>query len=190
MVTEARRCIGVVLAGGRSRRMGRDKALLDWQGRSMLERQIALLHQAGVDAVKVSGERPEHAGVADMIPRAGPLAGLAAVAATVIGDADVLVIPVDMPLLQAALLRRLGRAQPEAHCLRFAGKVLPLRLHLDARSRGIITQLLRADDPGQRSLRTLQRQLGVREIPLSAAEAEQLIDCNSPETWREVKARP
>jgi CTP:molybdopterin cytidylyltransferase MocA len=65
--TKATRYIGVVLAGGLSSRMGRDKALLLWQGRPLIERQIAVLHEAGVDSVHISGERPDYQGVADSV---------------------------------------------------------------------------------------------------------------------------
>ena len=40
-------CLGVVLAGGRSLRMGVDKARLRWQGRTLLEYGIACLKTAG-----------------------------------------------------------------------------------------------------------------------------------------------
>ena len=37
---------GVVLAGGRSRRMGTSKAWLDWHGSSLLERVVAVVDRA------------------------------------------------------------------------------------------------------------------------------------------------
>ncbi|MBQ4855860.1 molybdenum cofactor guanylyltransferase [Rhodanobacter sp. B2A1Ga4] len=184
--TEPLPCIGVVLAGGLSSRMGRDKALLDWQGRPLIERQLAVLREAGIDDVRVSGHRPGYHGVVDAMPQAGPLGGLAGIADALVSDAELLVIPVDMPLLHAALLRRLRDEQPHARCLRFAGHVLPMRWHLDAHSRSMLLALLQRDDPRQRSLRALQAATGSSEIALNVAEATQLTDCNTQANWNEV----
>ena len=43
---------GIVLAGGLSSRMGRDKAMLPWQGRTLLEHMRGLLMLAGVAAAQ------------------------------------------------------------------------------------------------------------------------------------------
>ncbi|WP_049621206.1 molybdenum cofactor guanylyltransferase [Frateuria defendens] len=184
-VAEPLPCIGVVLAGGLSSRMGRDKALLPWQGRPLIEHQLAVLREAGVAEARVSGDRPDYAGIADAQPQAGPLGGLAGVAAVLAGEAELLVIPVDMPRLQATLLQRLRRERPDARCLAFAGHVLPLRLRLDGRSRALLRELLQ-QEPRRRSLRALQAALGGEDIPLDAAEARQLADCNTEAGWNEV----
>lgn len=179
-------CIGLVLAGGRSSRMGQDKAMLDWQGRPLLEQQMATLHAAGVDQVLVSGERPTYAGIVDTRADAGPAAALASVVASINGEATLLVIPVDMPRLQPGLLRRLRTTDPDAICLSLAGHILPLRLRADASSRETMMAIGAADDPQRRSLRALSAALGVREIPLTDAEASQLLDCNTPALWKEA----
>jgi molybdopterin-guanine dinucleotide biosynthesis protein A len=184
--TERRPCIGVVLAGGRSTRMGRDKALLDWHGRPLLERQLDALRASGVDDVRVSGDRPAYRGVADARPGLGPLAGLAAVAGAMAGEAELVVIPVDMPLLQAALLRRLRDERPQARCLRFAEHVLPMRLRLDVESRVLLATLLHEGEHRRRSLRALQQTLDCTDIALAADEAAQLTDCNTETLWHEV----
>jgi molybdopterin-guanine dinucleotide biosynthesis protein A len=186
IATDPLPCVGVLLAGGLSTRMGRDKALLDWHGRPLLERRLDALRASGVDEVRVSGRRPGYRGITDAQPGLGPLGGLAAVAAAVAGEAELLVIPVDMPLLQAALLRRLRDERPQARCLRFAEHVLPMRLRLDAESRASLAALLREGEPRRRSLRALQQALGCAEIALDADEAAQLIDCNTETLWREV----
>ena len=178
--------IGVVLAGGRSTRMGRDKALLDWRGRPLLEHQLETLHAAGVEELLVSGERPVYRGVVDLQPGLGPLGGLASIAESVAGEADLVVIPVDMPLLGAALLRRLCTEQPEARGLRCAGHVFPMRLRLDKESRALLAASLDQCEPRQRSLRALQRALGCAEITFGPDEAAQLADCNTEASWNEV----
>jgi molybdopterin-guanine dinucleotide biosynthesis protein A len=182
--TDATRYIGVVLAGGRSSRMGRDKALLLWQGRPLIERQIAVLREAGIDTVHVSGERVDYQGVADPVAHAGPLGGIAGIAA-MCEDGELLIIPVDMPRLHATLLQRL-LVEPLAGCVRFAGHVLPMRLRLDDRCRAVLAELMQASDDRSRSLRALQERVGVIEISLSETDASQLIDCNTEKTWREV----
>lgn len=179
--------IGVVLAGGLSSRMGRDKALLPWEGRPLIEHQIDVLLAAGVHEVRVSGDRPDYHGVTDPVPQAGPVGGIAGVAAAC-EDGELLIIPVDMPRLQPALLARLCNTKAAAGCVRFTDHMLPMRLRLDAACRDALTSLLASRDKHARSVRALQEQVGVQEITLSAEEAAQLIDCNTEETWREVNA--
>ena len=64
--------VGLVLAGGRSSRMGEDKAMLRIDGRSLLERAMRALWDAGADKVAISGTRA--AGIADRWPGTGPVA--------------------------------------------------------------------------------------------------------------------
>ncbi|MGO4700616.1 molybdenum cofactor guanylyltransferase [Dyella sp. 2RAB6] len=184
--TEPCPCIGVVLAGGLSSRMGRDKALLPWRGRPLIEHQLEVLREAGVDEVRVSGLRPDYAGIVDAAPLAGPLGGLASIAQAQAGEADLLVIPIDMPLLQPALLQRLRSERPQARSVSFAAHVLPLRLRLDEHSRMALSELMSRDDPRQRSLRALQAAVGHEELAVAAAEAAQLADCNTQTQWNEV----
>ncbi len=188
-MTTARPCVGVVLAGGQSMRMGCDKALLTWQGQSLLERQMALLREAGAMEVRVSGARERFHGISDLLPLAGPVSGLAGVAQVLPEDVDLLIVPVDMPRLQAGLVRRLRVEKPQARSLVLAGRVLPMRLRCDAATRTVLVRLCKAAAPRQRSLRALQGLLGCQSIALSAAEAEQLLDCNTPETWDEAIRR-
>src|ERR1700712_1952350 len=88
--------IGLILAGGLSSRMGEDKALMQIHGLSMLDHTARVLRDMGADLVAVSGSRP--GGIPDHWPVAGPVGGMAS-AARVLPDADLLVVPVDMPRL-------------------------------------------------------------------------------------------
>ncbi len=102
---------GFVLAGGRSSRMGRDKALVELGGRTLAAHAVDLLRSAGLSAT-IAGARSELAGVAPVIkdeaPDQGPLSGICSALAST--DAELAVfIPVDLPLLPASLLEYLLR---------------------------------------------------------------------------------
>ena len=106
---------GVVLAGGRSSRMGTPKAALEWHGSTLLRRTVGIVARATsgpVVVVRAIGqdlpELPEGALVADD-PREGkgPVQGIAAGLAALSGRADVaFVSSTDMPFLHPAFVRR------------------------------------------------------------------------------------
>ncbi len=101
---------GFVLAGGQSSRMGRDKALLEFAGRPLVERALAILQQAGLPA-KIAGAVPSARAsleayapiVEDATPGLGPLSGICAALATTSARHAVF-LPVDLPLLPPSLL--------------------------------------------------------------------------------------
>ncbi|MEE5090935.1 molybdenum cofactor guanylyltransferase [Xanthomonas euvesicatoria] len=172
---------GVVLAGGRSSRMGQDKALLPWHGRPLLERMQALLRRAGAQHVVVSGNRPEYAGIADLQPDLGPLGGLASVIAVADDATTLVVVPVDMPLLSAALLGKL-LAPSQHRCVAFEDEMLPMCLRLDASVREALAVLM-AGAASSRSLRALQHSLQCHRVTVTASERAAFVNCNTPEQW-------
>lgn len=104
--------VGVVLAGGRSSRFGRDKALLQLGGETLLQRTVTTLRAACGETLIVGP--PERAAQApgtpvaqDDLPGIGPLGGIAT-ALRARPDRAVLVVAVDMPFLNVALLRHLA----------------------------------------------------------------------------------
>ncbi|KZC28337.1 molybdenum cofactor guanylyltransferase [Rhodanobacter sp. FW510-R12] len=180
---------GVVLAGGRSSRMGTDKAGLSWHGQPLLEHMRERLRQAGAARVLVSGPYPGIDGMPDQQTDLGPLGGLLTLAQTQ-PDGVYLLVAVDMPLLTASLLRRLAAAVTAgdgAPCAIWAGHMLPLCLRLDVGVRAVITDL--ASRPRRaRSLRALHGALGGAELILAEADERHLVNCNTPEEWRGVAA--
>ncbi len=92
--------IGVVLAGGQSSRMGRDKGQLVYRGKSLRDHMRDLLREAGADDVWMSGK----GGIEDTTS-IGPLGGILTCLEAAPDDAVLLFCPVDMPLLSAETLR-------------------------------------------------------------------------------------
>jgi molybdopterin-guanine dinucleotide biosynthesis protein A len=98
---------GFVLAGGRSSRMGSDKALQDFGGRLLIAHALGLMDEAGV-AGAIAGSRSPLGSFAAEIPDtyldAGPLGGIHAALTATQADLN-LFLPVDMPLMPPSLLR-------------------------------------------------------------------------------------
>jgi len=176
--------LGLVLAGGLSSRMGRDKALLELDGATLLQRALLALYDAGAAMVAVSGDRP--GGIPDRWPRSGPVGGIAS-AVDYLPDGELLVVPVDMPRLEGSLFAPL-LASAHTHATScWHGHPLPMRLRLDTTARGALADLMTA--PGRTcSIAALQSRLGVDAVPLDIAVTPRLVNCNTPDQWHEATA--
>jgi len=105
-----------ILAGGKSTRMGADKAFLEWQGQTLLERALELAHTVTQQVALVgSAEKLASYGrvVEDVYRERGPLGGIHAALRATTTDLN-LVIGVDMPFLRSELLHFLVE-QARAH---------------------------------------------------------------------------
>jgi molybdopterin-guanine dinucleotide biosynthesis protein A len=99
---------GWVLAGGRSLRMGRDKAEVEIAGIPLLERMLRKLRTLGL-RTRVAGRREALEGIAaevesDLHPDCGPLSGIE----TALSRSEkplVLVLGIDLPLIETDFLR-------------------------------------------------------------------------------------
>ena len=102
-MTNTEQPLGLVLTGGKSRRMGQDKALLQRDGRSQLQRSVELL-QKSLPRVYVSTradqadepERSRYEQIVDRYEDMGPLAGILSAMETH-PEAGWLVLACDLP---------------------------------------------------------------------------------------------
>jgi molybdopterin-guanine dinucleotide biosynthesis protein A len=142
--------VGFVVAGGQSRRMGRDKALLPWGGRTLLDHAIERLQGITDDVRVLSGPiaRYESHGVpvvSDAVRGHGPLGGVFT-GLLAQGRSLGLFLAVDLPAVPVALLDSLVAAAsgfdavvpvwtrgPEPLCAVYSGAcVEPIRRRLAA----------------------------------------------------------
>jgi molybdenum cofactor guanylyltransferase len=103
--------VGFVVAGGRSLRMGRDKALLEWEGGTLLDHAIDRLRAVCGEVRILGGSARRYADRGlpvdvDEAPGEGPLAGLATALAAA-APRPALLLGIDMPFVTAALLARI-----------------------------------------------------------------------------------
>jgi len=147
-----------VLAGGKSSRMGQDKALLRLRPGDppLAEGVIRLVERVAADVFVVASDRPAYAGfgvpvVPDRYPDAGTLGGIATALAVARHD-RCLVVACDMPFLVEGLLRWMA-AQPPDHDL-----LIPRVPGESRQGGGVIYQTLHAIY-ARRCLPPIERQL-------------------------------
>ncbi len=104
------RCSAVLLAGGKSSRMGRDKAFLEIGGEQLWRRQMKKLRELSPEQIMVSGPLRNEWSACEVIPdeveNAGPLAGVAA-ALGKCATSHLVVLAVDLPMMTSSFLQLL-----------------------------------------------------------------------------------
>lgn len=188
-------CSVLLLSGGRGNRMGgRDKGLIEWQGRPMIAWLHDLVRPLTDDLIiscNRNGER--YADFADRLVQdddqefQGPLAGIRAGMA-VMRHSCLLVLPCDAPVLDRALLEALLHA-----AITHPGK--PVMVRRGEQWEPLFSCIPRACAPaldgawlgGERSPRRLLLSLGA--VPLPCAEDDpRLANLNTPALLEETAA--
>ena len=189
---------GWIIAGGASRRMGKDKAALEIGGCSMIDLAARTLPSISEGRISIAGDRREFApdlpAFPDMgAPGMGPISGLTTALAN--GNSEwIAVISCDMPFVTGEVFAILA-----SHALPKDDAVVPIQ-H-DGRPQPLcalyrrkpvlskVRQLIETDD---RSLRNLLSYLAIHYIPDSAfsvlPNAENLFfNINSPADYERAK---
>lgn len=179
---------GLVLAGGRSVRLGRDKAAIRFDGRTLLARCVELL-QPLVEDLRVAVRadqvdeplRRRFPLLVDARSDIGPAAGVLA-AHSFAPRAAWLVLACDMPQLTSTMLRRLiARRDPVRGATAFRaaadGRPEPLCAIYEPATLGRLQ--VRVDAGGSSGLRELL--VVVNPVLLDAPGADALASINTPE---------
>ncbi|MFT6897077.1 MAG: molybdopterin-guanine dinucleotide biosynthesis protein A [Paraglaciecola sp.] len=175
--------MGVVLAGGQSKRMGSDKALLTLNGENMLSRTVHCLQQANAKDVIISRNKPSEPGLRDIHANKGPLSGIHT-AALNMPHLDLLLVPVDLPYLHYQELQQLCQYSQKHHCSSyFTEHNLPIYLRNNRATVEILEHiLLHSDDY---SVAGFIRQISAQAIrPL---ENQHLLNTNHPDQWQQAQ---
>jgi molybdopterin-guanine dinucleotide biosynthesis protein A len=187
-----------LLAGGRSTRMGRDKALLTRAGRTFLE-VIADAVRPLASRIVVVGREADACGlpaVPDARPGCGPLAGIETALSTA-STRSALVLACDLPFVSTALLELLvARARECADAVVVAedagGRMAPLCGVYPTAALEVISRLL---DAGERRPRALAEHVPFRIVPFidyaALPRAPLLLkNVNTPEDYESVVRSP
>ena len=176
---------GFVLAGGRSSRMGRDKALLPLDGSTLLE-QIAARVRAAAGSVTLIGPPERYSGLglpvaADLIEDCGPIGGV--YTALRISPAPWnLIVACDMPAVTTAFLAALLEAARDADAECFVPETgSGLHPLCAVYHRRALVALQNAIDHKSFKMHDLLRSL--RTVAWPVADAWLLENVNTPVEW-------
>jgi molybdenum cofactor guanylyltransferase len=177
-------CLGVVLAGGLSSRMGQDKAQLMRGNTSMLAFSQQVLTDAGVSQVVISGDQHQ---VPDKFSQLGPVGGIVSVIERYQPSA-LLIMPVDLPLMTSTALQKLktvGELNRQA-CY-YQGHQIPLYLPITALLELTLARLFSQQNGKGPAIKQLLAELPQHSIACS--NPEYLFNSNTPEQWQQVQTK-
>ena len=190
---EADRMSAVVLAGGYSSRMGRDKAELQLGEHSLIEWQVEKLKRLGIRDIMLSGyERPINGcrSVQDIYPHRGPLSGIHACLLASENE-SCLVLGVDMPLVpEKTVLTLIEAHQSGITVLIHGDRIEPLAAVYDRSLAQRAEEILRSEKTA------IMRLMGFAEVTKVRYRGDErfLINCNTPEdlaqvetVWKEIQ---
>jgi molybdenum cofactor guanylyltransferase len=182
----------ILLAGGRSRRMGLDKAAVVIAGEPLWQRQLRLLRELRPETFWVSARTtvtwcpPEIEVVADRPPSRGPLSGVAA-GLRRLQTSHLLVLAIDLPQITAEHLRKLWNlARPGIGVVPLHGDYLePLCAFYPAEAAVAAEEALHSSDASlQHFAQTLLSRSQVQVYDLSSEERQLYLNMNTPSDLR------
>jgi molybdopterin-guanine dinucleotide biosynthesis protein A len=185
---------GIILAGGKSRRMGHDKAFLELGGRSLIEIVLERIRAVAAEIIVVTNTPQRYAHLAarlvsDIYPGVGTLGGIHAGLTAATCD-RALVVGCDMPFLNPPLLAY--QASLAAHydvvVPRMDGLLEPLHA---VYSRACLPLIEAKINAGQWQAFSFYPQVRVRHVERDEMahfdpELLSLWNVNTPEDWQRV----
>jgi molybdenum cofactor guanylyltransferase len=188
---------GVILAGGKSRRMGKPKEMLEISGQTLLERTCLLLLETVGSCLVVSNNK-EHSKILpdtvpvypDKFPEQGPLGGIAT-GMFYSQNQRILVVACDMPLLTqetiSFITEQSGNMEAEFDVLlpSWGGRQHPLCAVYHRRLYPVIEQLL---SQGNRRIFNLLQTVKVKNVDMTPISAYDVFyNMNTPEEYEQVR---
>ena len=186
---------GVILAGGKSRRMGRDKGQLILHGETLVARAIRLIGSLTDDLILVTAAPGPFAGLdvrltGDVIPGGGALSGIHAGLSAARHEWS-LVVACDMPFLNLDLLRYMASLAPGQAAVvpRWQGELETLHTFYSRECIPIIEPILKRG--GGRIIEFYEcvnvRYVEPDEIAHLDPAGLSFFNVNSPEDWERAR---
>jgi len=184
MMVDKKNITGIILSGGKSSRMGKDKGFLTFNGKSFIQHSIDALKPVVTEIIIVSDNKKYDVfglkRIEDAIENAGPLAGIYSGLKYSNTDYN-LVLSCDIPLINTTILQKLVDAvddDSEIIQIESQGKTMPLIALYKKQCEHTFLKLL---TDGERRLQFAVNQCQVKHVILNENESEFVQNINTPE---------
>ena len=151
--------------------MGENKALLDYQGKPLIQHMMDILKDTGIEKILISGDVDGYDCLSDQAPFTGPAEAIKSVIKRHSVYTGFLFIPVDMPLLKPEILRFLLQQKEGGY---FMGWPLP----------AFITAPYPKSE--KKSVLGLLEDYGIYPVGLPDIFSSSMKNANTPQDWAEV----
>lgn len=179
----------VILAGGKSERMGEDKAFLDLEGQAFIQRILHVAKKMTQEVIVIANpqkyEALEVSVYPDLIENCGPVGGIYTAMENV-QTPYLLVLSCDIPLLNVAILKHLiQESLPcDVNMLTTEDGWHPLTAIYNSRTLPIFKKAL---DRKELKLRSLCSQMELRTIPCPKDLIPCLSNINTPKDLKKIR---
>ncbi|WP_158655102.1 molybdenum cofactor guanylyltransferase [Flavivirga eckloniae] len=181
---------GIILAGGKSSRMGTDKGFLTLNEKPFIQHSIDALTPLVSEIIIVS-DNPDYnvlgyERVTDIIKDAGPVAGICSGLEASKTDYN-LVLSCDIPLIKTEVLEKLiVNRDTDADIIQIEsnGKTMPLIALYKKQCHIVFNELLKKDE---RRLRVAVNQCRVKNIPLESKDYNTTMNVNTKEELKQLE---
>lgn len=168
------RIAGILLAGGRSSRMGENKCFLEYKGKTLIDHMIDIIKKTSITDIYISGSIDGYQCLEDASADTykGPAVAMGHIINTNYNHYDgFLFVPVDMPLLTSDILELLMSHECGAYF-----KDYPLPVFMPAQK---IENVIG-------SVKNLLAGTSVESLAVPDKYSQMLLNCNTLQDWQEV----
>lgn len=177
---------GIILAGGKSTRMGTDKGILKYKNKAFIQYSIEALQNI-VDEIIIVSNDVKHdifnlKRFPDLIKNSGPLAGIYT-GLYYSKTENNIIITCDVPQINQSILELLIDTKNESFDviqLRSEQKNMPLIAHYKKRNN---SHFLKALGNGERRMNSVLKNLNVKTITVSKTDEKYLKNINTPKEF-------
>lgn len=181
---------GIVLAGGRSSRFGSNKAIYDFQGKTMLKHSVDLLRPF-CEHILISGDKEEYYRydypcIPDKYGEIGPLGGIASCLDESDSEENI-IVTCDMPLITSDLVAKLLVYHQPGKVTAFIdshGRIYPFPLIIQ---KSHTSSLRRQIDERKYQIQELMDEVGFTPVLLKEEELLCLANVNSKDDLQKIE---